>query len=154
MGGYYSGSSSGGSDIEDTTNNKQRKNRRGQRARQKIAEMKFGAAAKHVAKQKNGGQRNAGWDPKRGATATDGGRFNAKGRVRIVRPENSSGKGFTTAGATGANGDVLGARKREVVVKDGPMHPSWEAARKRKEQGSKISIDTKGGGIGKKITFD
>jgi hypothetical protein len=152
MGGYYSGSSSG-SDIEDTTSNKQRKNRRGQRARQKIAEMKFGAAAKHVAKQKGGGQRNAGWDPKRGATATDGNgwKFNAKGRVRIAR--GVGGGKVSTAGATGANGDVLGARKREGV-KEGPMHPSWEAARKRKEQGSRISINTNGGGVGKKITFD
>jgi hypothetical protein len=156
MGGYYSGSSSG-SDIEDTTSNKQRKNRRGQRARQKIAEMKFGAAAKHVAKQK-GGQRNAGWDPKRGGTDGNGnGKFNAKGRLRIARgleggrvpPAAGSSKGAMT----GANGDVLGSRKREGV-KEGPMHPSWEAARKRKEQGSRISIDTKGGGIGKKITFD
>ena len=157
MGGYYSGSSSGGSDIEDTTNNKQRKNRRGQRARQKIAEMKFGAAAKHVAKQKNGGQRNAGWDPKRGATVdrngNGNGKFNAKGRLRIAR--GAEGGKVAAAGATGANGDILGSRKRDGVnAGDGPMHPSWEAARKRKEQGSRISIDTKGGGVGRKITFD
>lgn len=139
MGGYYSGSESA-SDIEDT-HIKPRKNRRGQRARQKIAEAKFGAGAKHIAKQSSG--RNNGWDPKRGATD---GMVNSKGRMRIGRPVNSMGP-------SGANGDVLGAKKKEVV-RDGPVHPSWEAARKRKEQGSKISIDVGGGGMGKKITFD
>ena len=139
MGGYYSGSESA-SDIEEERN-KARKNRRGQRARQKIAEAKFGAAAKHIAKQ-NAGQ-NAGWDPKRGATD---GNFNSKGRMKIGRPLN-------TKGPTGANGDTLGARKKEVV-KEGPMHPSWEAARKRKQQVSKISINPAGVGMGKKTTFE
>jgi BUD22 len=138
MGGYYSGSESA-SDIEDDRT-KVRKNRRGQRERQKIAEAKFGAAAKHLAKQD--GNRNAGWDPKRGATD---GKANSKGRMRF-------GKLTNTKGPTGANGDVLGSRKREIV-KDGPMHPSWEAARKRKEQSSKIAINP-ASGMGKKITFD
>jgi hypothetical protein len=138
MGGYYSGSESA-SDIEDDRT-KVRKNRRGQRERRKIAEAKFGTAAKHLAKQD--GNRNAGWDPKRGATD---GKSNSKGRMRFEKPTN-------TKGPTGANGDVLGSRKKETV-KDGPMHPSWEAARKRKEQGSKITINP-AGGMGKKITFD
>lgn len=139
MGGYYSGSESA-SDIEDNRT-KVRKNRRGQRERQKIAEAKFGVAAKHLTKQDNG-NRNAGWDPKRGATD---GKMNSKGGMRIGRPSN-------TKGPTGSNGDVLGARKNlKEKVKDGPLHPSWEAAKKRKAQ-SKITIN--GNVMGKKITFD
>ena len=139
MGGYYSGSESA-SDIEEERK-PDRKNRRGQRARQKIAEAKFGAKAKHLSKQNSG--RNAGWDAKKGAID---GMSNSKGRMRTVRP-------FNTKGPTGANGDALGARSKETT-RDGPMHPSWEAARKRKEQGSKIAINPAGAGMGKKITFE
>lgn len=168
LGGYYSGSESA-SDIEDV-DTKPRKNRKGQRERQKIAEAKFGGRAKHllIAKQKGG--RSEGWNARKGATeAADdrNGRFNGKGRMRIGRPtksrERATADGNTnpigkSTRPTGANGDLLGPEsERKESVKDNAaaMHPSWEAARKRKEQGSKISIDTgRGGGIGRKITFD
>ena len=165
MGGYYSGSESA-SEIDDV-DTKPRKNRRGQRERQKIAEAKYGSGAKHIAKQSSSSNRNAGWDARKGATATtkDGnGKFNGNGRMRIGRPGGASASGngnvHTNGGSkapTGANGDVMGAgRKNPVKDNGGVMHPSWEAARKRKEQGSKISINpgNGGGGMGTKITFD
>jgi hypothetical protein len=173
LGGYYSGSESG-SEIEDIEDidGKPRKNRRGQRERQKIAEAKFGGRAKNLlnAKEKKG--RDGGWDARKGAMETGreregSGRFNGKGRMRIARPEGTGASAIGAANSstqgnsrrpTGANGDVLGTgpgKKESTKDNGGVMHPSWEAARKRKEQGSKITIDTGlGGGVGKKITFD
>lgn len=71
MGGYWSGSEGDEpEDIEDHV--APRKNRRGQRARQAIAEAKFGVAAKHVVEGRPANKpkdvRDAGWDMKRGAT--------------------------------------------------------------------------------------
>ncbi|KAK1779709.1 Bud-site selection protein [Copromyces sp. CBS 386.78] len=66
MGGYISGSESA-SDVDIAPS---RKNRRGQRARQAIWEKKFKEEAKHLKKQQNA--RDAGWDMKRGAIASDG----------------------------------------------------------------------------------
>jgi hypothetical protein len=167
MGGYYSGSESA-SEIDDV-DTKPRKNRRGQRERQKIAEAKYGSRAKHIAKQNSSSNRNVGWDARKGATTTAkdaNGKFNGQGRMRIGRPGGASASGNgngnvnTNGGSkapTGANGDVMGAgRKNPVKDNGGAMHPSWEAARKRKEQGSKISINTGNGGgcIGTKILFD
>lgn len=76
MGGYWSGSESGAEDMGDI-DIAPRKNRRGQRARQQIAEKKFGSNAKHLqnGKQAAGkGGRDDGWDMKRGAKEGGGGR--------------------------------------------------------------------------------
>jgi Asp-tRNA(Asn)/Glu-tRNA(Gln) amidotransferase C subunit len=136
MGGYISGSESA-SDIDVAP---ERKNRRGQRARQALWEKKFGEKAKHLQEPAKG--RDSGWDLKRGAV--DG---NAKPWKQGIRNPLSRPKG------TGANEMDLGGPKKEPAPRQrddsGPLHPSWEARRlaKAKEQ---LSAPFQG----KKITFD
>lgn len=138
MGGYISGS---GSDIDDDIDVAPKKNRRGQRARQQIWEQKFGSKAKHLQKQ----GRDSGWDPKRGATDSN----DRRGRERNTRNVRS-GPDYK-----------LGARLNQTVSKSddqmktkhrddgGPIHPSWEAAKRAKEKkDAPVKFQ------GKKITFD
>jgi hypothetical protein len=159
MGGYYSGSDSddGGDGFHDSRNDplqpKQRKNRRGQRARQEIAEKKYGKNANHLKKAaaKEARSRDAGWDAKKGATEE-------RGRGRDFG--NRMGRRNNGRKPTGPNGDAVvgrrdfGARRDRVETKakenEGPLHPSWEAAKKRKEQ----SLGTTQAFRGKKVTFD
>lgn len=147
MGGYISGSESA-EDVDEPV----KKNRRGQRARQAIWEKKFGKEAKHVkdgGKDSGKGGRNEGWDAKRGAT--EGGRggrgskFGRGGRGGGM----SSGRG---AAGSGANGVAVGKSKAGEKHRDddGPLHPSWIAAKKRKEEKDKMAMPFQG----KKITFD
>lgn len=154
MGGYYSGSES--EEAEDLDSNlrgparpKERKNRRGQRERQKLAELKFGQDAKHIQNQEKNGKdtRNSGWDAKRGAVAS--------GKYDPREKRKAGGGGFTRSkGPTGANGEVVvGMRSTKSArpaakKQEGPLHPSWEAAKKRKQETGKAAF------AGKKITFD
>jgi hypothetical protein len=130
---YISGSESDASDLDAEI--APRKNRRGQRARQKIAEAKFGAGAKHVQKA----ARDKGWDPKRGAINDDGARRGGRGPVM-----------------SGENAMPLGGRKIEKKKGErddkGELHPSWQAAKAVKES-KKLVIDLKGAGA-KKVVFD
>jgi hypothetical protein len=130
---YISGSESDASDLDAEI--APRKNRRGQRARQKIAEAKFGAGAKHVQKA----ARDKGWDPKRGAINDDGARRGGRGPVM-----------------SGENAMPLGGRKIEKKKGErddkGELHPSWQAAKAVKES-KKLVIDVKGAGA-KKVVFD
>ncbi|EXJ91287.1 hypothetical protein A1O1_04397 [Capronia coronata CBS 617.96] len=142
LGGYYSGSES---EDEDTYKHrgpaepKIRKNRRGQRARQQLAELKFGKNAKHLAKQKEQNPRDAGWDLKRGAVA----------------PGDRPRERFRKSGdKTMSNGNTTGparTTKSKSKTRDdgGALHPSWEAAKKRKMQDQVQATFA-----GKKITFD
>jgi hypothetical protein len=132
---YIAGSDSDASDLSASF--APRKNRRGQRARQKIAEAKFGAKAKHIANPAN----NRGWDAKRGAV-----------------PDVPRG-GYGPV-ISGENAIPLGGK--EVVVKEkkaerddkGDLHPSWQAAKLAKEKKAiKIDLSSKGG-MGKKVVFD
>ncbi|CAG5141306.1 uncharacterized protein ALTATR162_LOCUS909 [Alternaria atra] len=143
---YFSGSESEASDLDVDT--APRKNRRGQRARQKIAEMKFGAKAKHLEKA----QQNVKFDPKRGAVAGDG------KRQRRGKP---MGPGLQQSGS---NAEPLGKkddkkdRKMGLGVKrddKGELHPSWQAAKMAKES-KKLKIDVAGKGPpqGNKVVFD
>ncbi|KIW14706.1 hypothetical protein PV08_07490 [Exophiala spinifera] len=161
LGGYYSGSESGddGDNDRDYSDGppsaKTRNNRRGQRARQKIAEKKFGKNAKHLAKQKDKqrGQdsRNAGWDAQRGAVT---GKQHGRDRFR-----NGSGRGVGDGGGKGdgrrdqRDQDARGSRAAPLQPKkrddQGSLHPSWEAAKKRKAQGESQPTFA-----GRKITFD
>lgn len=138
MGGYISGS---GSDMEDEpVNVAPRKNRRGQRARQQIWEKKYGTGALHLQKQ----DRNQGWDAKRGATngPTRGER---KKLGRGGKPAgNSRGKGRGSESAKGTS-----APKKPRRDDTGPLHPSWEAAKRAKEKKSEPVVFQ-----GKKISFD
>ncbi|RMD39672.1 hypothetical protein DV735_g5456, partial [Chaetothyriales sp. CBS 134920] len=65
MAGYISGSDSETGGDGATTGPRPRKNRRGQRARQHIAELKYGQKAKHL--QNQAGQVHTDWDVRRGA---------------------------------------------------------------------------------------
>jgi hypothetical protein len=125
---YVAGSDSEASDL--SADFAPRKNRRGQRARQKIAEAKFGAKAKHLEKA----DRNKGWDPKRGAVSTE---------KRGYGPQQS-----------GENAIPLGKKKVEAKKRDdkGVLHPSWQAAKLAKEKKA-IKIDVKAG-QGNKVVFD
>lgn len=131
MGGYISGS---GSEVEDEIDEKPKKNRRGQRARRQIAEWKYGSKAKHLQNQMKN-DKNAGWDPKRGA---------------VDRDHRRQKK-------TGANDTALGKDRRHPQAQppkkhkddSGPLHPSWEAAKKAKEKKA-VPVAF----AGKKISFD
>ncbi|KAF1925972.1 Bud-site selection protein [Didymella exigua CBS 183.55] len=166
-GNYFSGDESA-SDLDE----KPRKNRRGQRARQKIAEAKYGAKAKHIEVN----ERKKGWDAKRGAVDTDG-KMNRKarrevekglkakgGRGPVISGENAAplgknrlgggdvghgGRGVSGAGAAGARMEKKGPKKDDT----GPLHPSWAAAKAAKES-KKLKIDLGGAKTAKKITFD
>lgn len=125
---YVAGSDSDASDLEGDF--APRKNRRGQRARQKIAEAKYKDKAKHLEKQ----ERDKGWDPKRGAVAMTG-----------FGPQQS-----------GENTIPLGRKKVEDKKRDdkGDLHPSWQAAKLAKEK-KQIKIDIRAPqGAGKKVVFD
>jgi len=124
---YYSGSDSEASDLD--ADFAPRKNRRGQKARQKIWEAKYGDKAKHKEKA----DRNKGWDAKRGAV-------DEKGRRR---------KGGHGSELSGENAVPLGRAKKETKRDDaGVLHPSWLAAKAAKEKKMVIKPE------GKKIVFD
>lgn len=136
---YFSGSESEASDLD--TDIAPRKNRRGQRARQKIAEAKFGAKAKHLEKA----GRNQGWDAKRGAVGDDRRGRGSRGGVPGGRGPQQSG----------GNAEPLGKKSGGVKRDDkGELHPSWQAAKAAKES-KKLKIDIKGGEApGRKVVFD
>ncbi|KAI5370609.1 Putative bud22/Serum response factor-binding protein [Septoria linicola] len=133
MAGYISGS---GSDVDDVgEDDKPKKNRRGQRARQAIWEKKFGKKAKHVQEQEHDAKQ--GWDAKRGAV---GGSKFAKDANRLPLGKQRAIFSSTKDPA---------ATKKPQRDDSGPLHPSWEAAKRAKEkksvpvafQGKKISFD-------------
>ncbi|KAK1248516.1 hypothetical protein MKX08_006736 [Trichoderma sp. CBMAI-0020] len=146
MGGYISGSESA-SDIDAPP-----KKRRGQRARQAIWEKKYGAKAKHLQKEAANGGRDAGWDMKRGAVGPDDqGRKPWKKGGRA--PAGAGGRGGYSQGRDrGANTyqESRPAPPPKPVKKDneGPLHPSWEARKKAKEQQKGAAF------AGSKIVFD
>ncbi|ERF72792.1 hypothetical protein EPUS_04227 [Endocarpon pusillum Z07020] len=190
LGGYFSGSdtdsksnSSSNSDVNQfRKRNSQgptaalpqpRRNRRGQRARQQIAEKKYGRAAKHLQKQqqqvhtmRSRGQESAvsrhrdeGWDVRKGATTSEGASY---GRSRASGRQEGRRFGLGSKGPTGANNEAITGKDRtqrdQNNVHDstrvngnaeGPLHPSWEAAKKRKAQTQKVTALFQG----KKITF-
>ena len=144
MGGYYSGS-----ETEDDAPQyhgpalpKERKNRRGQQARQRLAELKYGKSAKHLGTKKIQDERAAGWDPKRGAVE-QGGRSRDRSRTATV------GQKSTEYCSTAKPSRASHPDKPKSKDDQGPIHPSWEAAKKRKMQDQ-----TQASFQGKKVTFD
>lgn len=132
MGGYWSGSEEA---SDDEAAAPKRKNRMGQQARRALWEKKYGAGANHVQKEQQQQKRNrdSGWDTKRGATAGGRGGFGGRQQNRY-----EGGSGFTGGQSN----------KPKAPPKDeGPLHPSWEAKRKQKEQ-------TTAAFAGKKVVFD
>lgn len=135
MGGYISGS---GSDIDDDIDVAPKKNRRGQRERRAIWEKKYGAKAKHLMAQ----NRNEGWDPKRGAIdkMDRHAKVMSKGGSRANRNDRRNGEG---------EHKTLNGHRERHRDDSGPIHPSWEAAKKAKEKkAAPVAFQ------GKKITFD
>lgn len=146
MGGYWSGSESaeGLSDTEPQG----RKNRMGQQARRALWEKKFGKNANHVKKQPQ--NRDEGWDARRGASAGDDRGKKGRGRggfgAESGRRRGSEGRGPMSSGA---NSDPIAARKMNPKpTADALLHPSWEAAKKAKEQKKTVAFQ------GKKVVFD
>ncbi|KAJ4393792.1 hypothetical protein N0V93_003007 [Gnomoniopsis smithogilvyi] len=135
MGGYISGSESEASDIDVAPT---RKNRRGQRARQAIAEKKFKDKAKHLAKAKAG--RDDGWDLKRGAV---GGNERTPWKKGVRTPLGKK-QGHSE------DGEQEPRRPKPPTKKDneGPLHASWEAKKKAKEAQETAVFQ------GKRVVFD
>lgn len=135
MGGYISGSESEASDIDVAPT---RKNRRGQRARQAIAEKKFKDKAKHLAKAKAG--RDDGWDLKRGAV---GGNDRTPWKKGVRTPfEQTHGH---------RDGSEQEPRRPKPPTKkdnEGPLHASWEAKKKAQEAQEAAKYQ------GKRVVFD
>lgn len=159
MGGYWSGSDSEPEEDDEVaaaatgSGKPQRKNRMGQQARRALWEKKFGARAKHIQEeqQKKGSRnnKNSGWDARRGATDdNDKPRWGADAAGR--RQYTGSSSRNTDGGGGGGDKDIrkenaIAANKKKAY--DG-LHPSWEAARKAKQEKAQASFQ------GKKITFD
>jgi hypothetical protein len=148
LGGYWSGSESSASDIEDAAPIK--KNRPGQMARRAIWEKKYGEKANHIKTGKGpvGKGKDDGWDAKRGAKDTSAGRGGFSGRGSRDGRENGRTKKYDQA--TGENAIAVEPKKRGMGRKDdvGVLHPSWQAAKKAKEAKKTATFQ------GKKLTFD
>jgi len=156
MGGYISGDSESASDIDDGP---PRKNRRGQRARQQIWEKKYKDKAKHLGSG-DGGGRDAGWDPKRGAVGPEDGKPWKKG-VRgplqskpqpPQRPQPPASLNRTQRRQQLRDDPTKVFEKKERSQREtketAASHPSWDAARKEREKQETAKYE------GKRIVFD
>ncbi|KAL9034817.1 MAG: hypothetical protein Q9180_005198 [Flavoplaca navasiana] len=155
MGGYFSGSEAADAD-EGSGGGQPRKNRRGQRERRLIAEKKFGQNAKHMKYQGRRQDRDRGWDPKRGAQAEETNIFTRMKRQKgkaggtQIRQKPPQPTKRTPVTSSGANRDPILLKKVTIKANsaEGPLHPSWQAAKKAKEQKQAATFQ------GKKITFE
>lgn len=142
--GYFSGSESAEGLSDEGP--QERKNRMGQQARRALWEKKFGKNANHVKKQLP--DRDQGWDARRGASAADdrGERGRGRGRGDMARGKDKprSGRGPMSSGA---NSDPVLLKKAKPAG-NALLHPSWEAAKKAKEQKKLAHFQ------GKKLVFD
>jgi hypothetical protein len=146
MGGYWSGSEEEATDDEAAAGPPKRKNRMGQQARRALWEKKYGAKANHVQEEqrKQKYSRDSGWDTRKGATGGSGGREGdrgGRGGFGAGRPQN---RFDDRSGA----GQSYASKPRAPPKDTGPLHPSWEAKRKLKEQASTAKFE------GKKVVFD
>ena len=144
LGGYYSNSESAASDSGSAAGNpKPRKNRMGQQARRQLWEKKFGVKANHVKKQ----DRDQGWDARKGAQGSNEKGLSGRGRRGRGGGRRNERHHAAGEGPSGANSDPVGKRPAKKQV-DGPLHPSWEAAKRMKEDKKRVVFE------GKKIVFD
>ncbi|PKX95493.1 BUD22 family protein [Aspergillus novofumigatus IBT 16806] len=143
---YFSGSESEPEDLEGAAGPPRRKNRMGQQARRALWEKKYGSGANHIKKQKENEWKNrdSGWDTRRGAT---GGTEGPRGKRGLGQGRPWQRDSNSTGGDRPQRGPPGGSNKKNVKD-DKPLHPSWEAARKAKEQKSMAAFQ------GKKVTFD
>jgi hypothetical protein len=123
MGGYISGSESA-SDVDVAPSD--RKNRRGQRARQAIWEKKYGEGAKHRQKQQSKGE--ASWDMRRGAIFEDEDPRQRRPWKKGINNPLSRNDAYTNAGSEPA------VTSKIAKESESPLHPSWEAKKKAKER--------------------
>ncbi|EED21191.1 cellular morphogenesis protein (Bud22), putative [Talaromyces stipitatus ATCC 10500] len=154
MGGYWSGSESDPEEDEVAAaaagSRPQRKNRMGQQARRALWEKKYGARAKHLQEQeknsKKSKNKDSGWDARRGATdENDKPKWAAGAGKRGI---SSLGKRDNHARDSGNGKATMTNNKSSSSAATAGLHPSWEAARKAKQQKAQASFQ------GKKITFD
>ncbi|KLJ13425.1 hypothetical protein EMPG_11615 [Blastomyces silverae] len=147
MGGYWSGSESADEDDAAAAGIQPRKNRMGQQARRKLWEKKFGSGANHLKNQppEKEKSRDSGWDMRKGATSRDemGGRRGRGGFAGGM----SSRRAKVDRAAQAPNPNFEQLRPRPASDQK-PLHPSWEAAKKAKEQKGNVAFQ------GKKIVFD
>lgn len=151
MGGYWSGTESENDDPDGGA--PVRKNRMGQQARRQLWEKKYGSKAKHLQKQKEkeSKDRDYGWDPRGRNSSRDDfrgkrgrGRGGGFGSGRSQREDKQAKEKGTSS-----NAEPIGQRKPSAKeLADKPLHPSWEAAKKSKEQKGQAAFQ------GKKIVFD
>ncbi|KAI9878135.1 MAG: hypothetical protein M1830_001781 [Pleopsidium flavum] len=140
MGGYWSGSET--AEEDDITEGQPRKNRMGQQARRQLWEKKYGRKANHV----KGTNRDQDWDLRKGARNSDD--RGKRGRGRGLDRASGHGRGTRDEGhVSGANSNPIIPRTK-VKKEEGPLHPSWEAARKAKEQKKNVAFQ------GKRVVFD
>ena len=152
MGGYWSGSEDG--PDPDITAGKidVKRNKRGQRARRAIYEKKYGHNANHLRKQAQ--SRDHGWDLHKGARG-DGTGSKSRGRKRgFERTKTDSARRTgasrreVKATSSGANTEPIKPRAKAMSAAGGPLHPSWEAAKKAKESKQSTAFQ------GKKVIFE
>lgn len=107
------------------------------------------------------GNRERGWDGRKGAlNRVQGGRRSSEGKAKAQAKAMGRGRG---RGPTGANTEAITLRTTNHkrvdhpnkvgghYYSDGaPLHPSWEAARKRKAESAQVT----GLFRGQKIRFD
>lgn len=137
-GGYWSGSESGSDDDDIVEELTQRKNRPGQRARRQLWEKKYGNNAKHIREGRSGHSTDR-WDPRRGAV---------QGREPHQRRGSKTSNYYPRiVTKTDMRDAAPNHHKNQDSTSKRPLHPSWEAARKRKQQ-------MKATHQGKKIIFN
>lgn len=148
LGGYWSNSDSVASDSDTAAANiKTRKNRMGQQARRQLWEKKFGHNAYHFKNQ----SKDQGWDAKKGAQSRDDERRGGRRQGGAGVGGRHRGNRAPAQGPSGANGDPVGPRRERKTAKarvEGPLHPSWEAAKRKKESKQTVAFE------GKKTVFD
>ncbi|KAM5462588.1 hypothetical protein MauCBS54593_007944 [Microsporum audouinii] len=147
MGGYWSGSESE-PENDDTSALPVRKNRMGQQARRKLWEKKYGNNAKHIQKQaKEQAQsknRDSGWDIRRGATSQE----DTRGKYGRNKIRGGKRKEPVPPHAPQERAVKPPPPKAKPSNDDKPLHPSWQAAIKRKESKTQAPFQ------GKKVVFD
>ncbi|ODV78191.1 Bud-site selection protein [Suhomyces tanzawaensis NRRL Y-17324] len=149
--GYFSGGSDDEDDFDPDADKvvkeatTQRKNRRGQRARQKIWALKYGKEAKHVKSEQ--------------AALASEREIRQKEYEERCRKRELKAKLAMEAAPSGSNILPLGERKVRpdtgssdvkvtAVVPEPKIHPSWEAKRLAEEKLKNVKFE------GKKIKFD
>ncbi|CZR52245.1 uncharacterized protein PAC_02122 [Phialocephala subalpina] len=152
MGGYWSGSESEASDLENAPPAK--KNRPGQMARRAIWEKKYGEKANHI----KTGQglvasrgKDDGWDAKRGAKDSSSGRGRGREPNRDKPKVMNRKDRRSLMGGTGENATPIAPRNeppKKMRDDVGVLHPSWQAAKIAKEMKKAVAFQ------GKKVTFD